>query len=260
MPLKRALSVLGIVALIALGFGAGVLYTLELPASLHLTGQDAYVSEEANASARSAFVEEAGGYLDVRPTGDASTLFIFYPGGLVRPQAYEWLGVALAPLDVRTVIVNMPLNLAVLAPERASEVLKTLDTIPEEVVIGGHSLGGAMAARYAHGHAQEVDGLVLMAAYPAGNNDLSSIALPTLVLAAEHDGLVSPQELNERAALLPENARLELVEGAVHSFFGRYGPQRGDGVPTTTRAAAEEEIVQTLRSFLDAVQVRSVSP
>ena len=257
--MKRFLSTIGILALIALGFGAGVLYTLELPPSLHQVGADAYVSEEANAAAQSAYVDEAGGYIDVRPAGEVRTLFIFYPGGLVAPQAYEWLGVALAPSGVRTVIVNMPLNLAVLAPGRASKVLDSLGTTPEHVVIGGHSLGGAMAVRYACNHTQTLDGLVLMAAYPAENNDLSQTSLNTLVLAAARDGLISSQELKERMTLLPEETRLESLPGAVHSFFGRYGPQRGDGVPTTTRAAAEVHIVRVLQSFLSNVTQESAA-
>ena len=120
---KRFLSFVGILALIALGVGLGVAYMLLEPAPFVLH-QDAVVAEVSSTAYTSTFVNEAGGYLDISPTSrEAETLFIFYPGGLVRPQAYEWLGVALAPLGVRTLIPVMPLDLAVIAPDRASKLL-----------------------------------------------------------------------------------------------------------------------------------------
>jgi len=33
------------------------------------------------------------------------------------------------------------------------------------------------------------------------------------------------------------------VEGAVHAFFGDYGEQPGDGMPTVPRADAQQQIV-----------------
>ena len=35
----------------------------------------------------------------------------------------------------------------------------------------------------------------------------------------------------------------------MHSFFGRYGPQAGDGVPTVPRSDAEEAITKALTEF-----------
>ena len=146
---KRLLSVISILALVALGVGLGVAYMLLKPAPLVLH-QNAVVTEVSGASYTSTFVDEAGGYLDVRPAErSAETLFIFYTGALVRPQAYEWLGVTLAPLGVRTLVPTMPLDLSILAPERANKLLDRGGDLPSRVVVGGHSLGGAMAARYA---------------------------------------------------------------------------------------------------------------
>lgn len=195
-------------------------------------------------------MDEAGGYLDIRPTDrDTSGLFIFYPGGLVRPQAYEWLGVTLTPLGVRTLIPVMPFDLAVIAPDRVTRLLDTLRIVPDYVIVGGHSLGGAMAARYALRNPERVDGLVLMGAYSAGGDDLSKLELPVLDLAAEQDGLATVEKVQAGLSRLPRGTQFELIDGSVHSFFGRYGPQRGDGVPTVTRAAAEAHIGEALQRF-----------
>ena len=49
---------------------------------------------------------------------------------------------------------------------------------------------------------------------------------------------------------LPASTKLVTIEGSVHAFFGRYGPQKGDGVPTVSRADAEAQIVRAVLTFL----------
>jgi pimeloyl-ACP methyl ester carboxylesterase len=230
-----------------LGFLLGWLYPYLDPPPL-LPGQDAVVAGVDPAQVTTTYHPELGGYLEVAPQRDAETLLIFYPGGLVRPQAYEWLGVALAPHGVRTLIPVFPADLAVLGSNRAERLLTLAEGA--RVVLGGHSLGGAMAARFALGHPEAVSGLVLMGAFSAEGDDLSALPLELLVLAAEHDALATLAEVRGGLARLPPTARLTVVRGAVHSFFGRYGPQRGDGLPTVTRAAAEAQIVRALAGFV----------
>ncbi len=245
--MRRVFSFIGVLALIALGFGAGVFYML-LPRMPVLLGQDAVVDRVATSDVRVELKNDAGEYIDIQPNSAAKTLFIFYPGGLVRPQAYEWLGVALAPLGVRTVIPVFTADLAVTAPNRATQLLEKFGSY-ERVVIGGHSLGGAMAARYALNNSDKINALVLMAAFSAESDKLQGLTMPTLVLAAEHDGLATLDEIKAGLSRLPEGTRLELIEGAVHSFFGRYGPQRGDGIPTLSRTTAEADIISSLSTF-----------
>ena len=52
--------------------------------------------------------------------------------------------------------------------------------------------------------------------------------------------------------LAPQAARLE-AEGAVHSYFGDYGEQPGDGTPTVDRATAQRQIVAATVAFLNAL-------
>ena len=215
--------------------------------------QDAVAAEVSGAAYTSVFVNEAGGYLDIRPTEPVEVLFVFYSGGLVRPQAYEWLGVALAPLSVRTLIPVIPLELAVLEPGRANKLLDGVEG-SSPVIIGGHSLGGAMAARYALRNPERVDGLVLMGAYSANGDDLSDLSLPVLTLAAENDGLATVEKIRDGLSRLPADTKFELVDGSVHAFFGRYGPQQGDGLPSVTRARAEAQISEALRAFFSGLQ------
>ena len=246
--MKRFLTPLGLFALVALGFGLGAFY-MRLNTGSLIPLQDAVVPRVAADSYTVSLEDEAGRYIDISPAEPADTLFIFYPGGLVRPQAYVWLGVALTRTKVRTVIPVMPLDLAVAAPNRADALLESLPTY-KRTIIGGHSLGGAFAARYALNHPDTVDALVLMGAYPAESDDLSAMDLPTLVLAAENDGLATLQEVQAGLERLPEATETSIIPGAVHSFFGRYGPQAGDGIPSVVRAEAEAVIYNALSGFL----------
>ncbi|WP_216360338.1 alpha/beta fold hydrolase [Deinococcus indicus] len=214
-----------------------------------VVGQDA-VPPSGQDTARVTLENVGGPVIDIRPAqGEADTLLVFYPGGLVRPQAYEWLGRALADQGVQTVIPAFPLDLAVTGIGRADGLIAQYGQ-GKRVVIAGHSLGGAMAAQYAANNPDALAGLILMAAYPAGNVSLKDRTLPVLSLLAERDGVAAPDDVRGGLDRLPSGTTLTVIPGAVHSFFGRYGPQKGDGLPTVTHAQAEEEILNAVQDFL----------
>ncbi len=239
----------------ALAAAAGAL-AVWLPPGPLVPAADAAVGYVPPDLVRVRAYEAAGGGVEVAPRGSVADLtLVLYPGGRVRPHAYAWLGVALAPTGVRTLIPTMPLDLAVFGRDRLDALTEAGLVGPGPVVLAGHSLGGAMAVAHLARRAEgAVDALVLMGAYPASEDDLSGRDLPTLVLAAEHDGLATPDEVRAGLARLPVGAGVERIDGAVHAFFGRYGPQRGDGVPTVPRASAEREIAGALEAFLAAVR------
>ncbi|MFB9995218.1 alpha/beta hydrolase [Deinococcus oregonensis] len=232
--------------LLALGIGVAVRPPL-------VVGQDAAVQ---GTQARATLHTSPGTFLDVQPVnGQYDTLLVFYSGGLVRPQAYEWLGTALASQGVRTVIPAFPLDLAVTGIGRADALIKQFGA-GKRVILAGHSLGGAMAAQYAKDHRAQLMGLILMGAYPAGNvslRDLPGTPLPVLSLLAEHDGVADATAVRDGLKRLPASARLTVINGAVHAFFGRYGPQKGDGIPTVTHAQAEAQIVAEIEEFLGGI-------
>ena len=246
--LRQRLRPLALVLLLVLGVALGLLWPT-LHRSPLMLGQDAAYP---GAQARVSWSEADGGVIDVQPTtGRAATLLVIYPGGLVRPQAYQWLGTALAPAGVETVIVRFPLDLAVTGINRADDVIARYAQ-GRPVVLAGHSLGGAMAAQYLSGAtAGKVRGLILMGAYPAGNVSLKGqTSLRVLSLLGEHDTVAKASDVRDGLTRLPASAKLVTIKGSVHAFFGRYGPQKGDGVPTVSRADAEAQIVRAVLTFL----------
>jgi pimeloyl-ACP methyl ester carboxylesterase len=252
---RRVARWLGVVLAVALAAGVGFAWPILVRAPL-VVGQDAIT--DAASGRVGPVVETVAGTdnLVARPPAgvdERDVLVIVYPGGLVRPQAYEWLARALAVRGYVTVIPVFSFDLAVTDPGRAGALIERFGA-GKRVVLAGHSLGGAMAAQYVADERkagrQPVSGLVLMAAYPPDGADLSGASLQALSLRAERDGVADPAKVTGGLRLLPPAAREVVIDGAVHSFFGRYGPQSGDGVPTVGRAEAEAQILAAITDFL----------
>ena len=190
-------------------------------------------------------------WLVFRPVGQKPTAgLILYPGGRVDPRAYAPAARVISAEGYLTVIVPMPLNLAFFASDRATEVMDAFPEV-ERWAIGGHSLGGAMAARFAHQHPDVVEGLVLWAAYPANNDDLSDHDLAVVSIYGTRDGLATTEEVDTSRMLLPADARFIVIEGGNHAQFGWYGPQYGDNKATISRPAQQEQIVEATLEFLE---------
>ena len=195
-------------------------------------------------------------WLSFRPVNSTPTIgFIIYPGGLVPPEAYAPAARAIAAAGYFVVITPAPLNLAVIAPDAAAEVIATYPDI-ERWAIGGHSLGGAMAARYAYENPDAVDGLVLWASFQAQNNDLSDRDLAVTSIYGTNDGLSTPEEVQASAQLLPPDARLVPIEGGNHSQFGAYGdgPQNRDNPATISFVEQQAQIVAATVELLQQLE------
>ena len=131
-------------------------------------------------------VEETDfGWLFDGPAEDAA--LIFYPGGKVEETAYAPLLHRLAAEGPDVFLVRMPLHLAVLREDAADDILARYDYA--RWIIGGHSLGGAVAANYAALH--EMDGVILLAAYPT-----HALDEPMLLIVGSEDGVVSRERLD----------------------------------------------------------------
>lgn len=182
-----------------------------------------------------------------------STGFIFYPGGRVDPRAYAPQARAIAEQGFLVVITPMPLNLAVFGANRAEEVIKAFPEI-EHWVIGGHSLGGAMAANFARNHAGAVEGVVFWAAYPAASDSLADRNdLTVYSIYGTLDGLATPDQIEASRALLPPTARFIPIEGGNHAQFGWYGDQPGDNPATVSRSQQQQMTVDATVEALAVV-------
>jgi hypothetical protein len=178
---------------------------------------------------------------------------IIYPGGRVDPRAYAPMARAIAEQGYQVVIVPMPLNLAIFGPMRAQEVMDALPDV-QNWVIAGHSLGGAMAARFAYRNPESIQGLVLLASYPPSSDDLSSYDLEVLSIYGTRDTVMQDGSIESSRALLPEDTRWISIEGGNHAQFGWYGNQAGDGQPTITRREQGEAIARAIIQLLMSLE------
>lgn len=169
---------------------------------------------------------------------------IFYPGGKVEETAYAPLLRLIAEQGTDVCLVKMPFRLAVLAPDRADEVLAAHDY--ENWSIGGHSLGGAMAANYAAGHPEKLRGLVLLAAYPTKPLDAS---LRVVSVYGSEDGVLNRGKMEAGEQYFPENVQICVIPGGNHAQFGSYGPQKGDGAALISPEEQWAETAAVLREW-----------
>jgi predicted alpha/beta-hydrolase family hydrolase len=146
----------------------------------------------------------------------------------------------------------MPFNLAVTNKRAAVKIINDYTEI-DNWVIGGHSLGGAMAASLVYDEPEMFEGLVLLAAYPPQNNNISSLDLYVIIVYGSLDQLATQSEIEESLPLLPFETEKVLIEGGNHAQFGDYDTQKGDGVATIE---PEEQLKIVIEAILNPLKAK----
>jgi pimeloyl-ACP methyl ester carboxylesterase len=198
-------------------------------------------------------VQDNGEFLVFTPvTNLPITALIIYPGGHVDYRSYAPIARRIASRGYMVFVIRMPLSLPVFGVNKADEVVAAYPDI-RYWVIGGHSLGGSMAASYAGNHPRKVQGLFLWASYPPETDDLSATDLKGLSTYGSNDMVLNMDNVNSTLVLLPPGTIRQVIQGGNHSQFGNYGPQPGDGIATIS---ADEQ--QALATNLTVRLVRAV--
>jgi hypothetical protein len=240
---------LGVLAVVVLAVVGGYVYYGVL--GFHAPA-DVTSSVRANPNVS---VERAYGGFVVRPTaaGAASTRapgegvgVVFYPGGRVAPDAYLPSAARIVEETGAVVVVpGMTANLAVLSQGKATAVMDGERGI-DRWVVGGHSLGGAMACRYANANPERVDGLLLVGAYC----DRPVRGTPALSVVGSRDVVLDRERFRETRGNLPANARIVHVEGMNHSQAGWYYGQPGGQPATVSYATAHDRLAAVVDAWL----------
>jgi dienelactone hydrolase len=181
------------------------------------------------------------------------TGYIFYPGGHVDYRSYAPIAREIASRGYMVSIVEMPLSLAVFGVNKADEVISAYPDM-RYWVIGGHSLGGSMAANYAVGNPENVQGIAFWASYPASSDDLSSTDLKGLTTYGSNDLVLGMENFNATLPQFPPGTIMQVIEGGNHAQFGNYGPQPGDGTATISTAEQQSQAVDLMVQLFRAVE------
>ena len=227
---KRKLFLIPLALLVVIGIGCGI-----------------YLGDYYRADAEAiALTDGMEGDLVWAPE-NAEAGLIFYPGGKVDHAAYAPLMEALSDRGILCVVTEMPFHLAVLDIDAAAGIQSEYPNV-ERWYIGGHSLGGSMAAAYLDSCEEDFEGLILLASYSTA--DLSASGLEVLSIYGSEDQVLDRENYEEYRRNLPEDFRELVIDGGCHAGFGLYGPQDGDGVPAIT---AEEQIAITAEAIAEMV-------
>ncbi len=211
----------------------------------------------------SAFVPKDGNYRAV---------IVFYPGGKVEYSAYDSLMYELSSRGFICLLARMPDNIALLGvdmvdslnpdSEKNQKLAASLDWY-----MAGHSLGGTAATKYLADHfgrepgekmgdvgagnsagdnhagaagIGKFKGLILCGSYPSC--DLSGAPIRMLSVYGSNDGVLNMNSYEKARANWPSDSTEVVLDGGIHSYFGSYGIQSGDGKPTLTN---EQQIEKT---------------
>ncbi len=184
-----------------------------------------------------------GYFFDGASTTDA---FVFYPGGKVDCEAYAPLLRRIAQNGPDVFLIDMPFRLAIFDQNAAERVMAEYEY--PHWYVGGHSLGGAMAAKYAAEHGEDLDGVILLAAYPIKPLDED---LTEILIYGTRDGVINRDWLAKSRAYAPRRYIEHAIAGGNHAYFGDYGEQKGDERALISADFQQEEAAVLIDSCIN---------
>lgn len=177
---------------------------------------------------------------------------VFYPGALVTPNSYLIWAKTVAQAGYTVKIAHFPLNMALFKTKAADQLIEA----KQKYVISGHSLGSAMAARYANqSKNKNLQGVFFLAAYPDEKGRLDHKNLVALSITASRDGVLNRSKYRQGKKYLPRDTKYESIAGGNHGNFGSYGQQNGDRKATISNAKQQEIIANDLINWLKKIKV-----
>ena len=178
-------------------------------------------------------------------------VIVFYPGGKVEYTSYNGRMYELASRGYLCLLPKMPENLALLKTNAVDSLTSGYQSFFDaegdlDWYLAGHSLGGVAASVHlgntlvpADGGdtedglmTSEYKGVIFCASYPAA--DLSHSTLRMLSIYGSNDKVLDLTKYEESKKYWPADSEEHILRGGIHSYFGSYGIQAGDGEPEIT--------------------------
>lgn len=171
------------------------------------------------------------------PSYQSDTAIIFYPGAKVEAEAYLPLLDQIRQIGITCILVDMPFHMAIFDSDAAEDVMTQFPEI-EHWYLAGHSMGGAMASKFAAEHPNEVNELILMGAYIYGDYP-------------DEDTLTIYGSLNQSVEdHIDYTENIVEIEGGNHAQFGNYGLQKGDPLAEISAEEQQKQTVEAIEAFL----------
>lgn len=169
---------------------------------------------------------------------------IFYPGGLVAPEAYLYkMGMTAARQETTAYIIKAPFNAAIFNIDAAEKIIERYNL--EQVWVGGHSLGGIAACRYAAMNKENIYGLFLFGSYC--DQTIIDFEGPVVSAIGLQDLIINRDNYDAAKSQMPSTATVLEIEDLNHSAFGNYGLQDGDGESNLS----DEQVIMIISAVFD---------
>lgn len=180
---------------------------------------------------------------------------VFFCGSGVAAEAYVPMLRPVAEAGHFVIIIRLPGRFAFFESQRRGAVERARGMMTyykgiQRWIVGGHSLGGALACRAVQADPNVFSGMVLLGTTHPKEDNLSGLTMPVTKVYGSNDGVAKPDRILANRSLLPAAARWVEIPGGNHSQFGHYGHQLMDGHATIGReqqqAAARSELLEML--------------
>lgn len=193
-----------------------------------------------------------GYFMDGPGKGSA---FVFYPGEKVAVECYAPLMQQIAEKGVDVFMMDMPFNMPFLNKNAANKVIDKENY--KSWYIGGHSLGGVTASRYAGKNGEKVDGVILFASSPT--NELPD-DLHLLSVCASLDGILSEEEYQKNKENWPVQSTECVIKGGNHTNFANCSMIRGDNEATALYTTQQRLCTQAVIDFVGVEHMQEGDP
>lgn len=230
--------VLWVVSILLVLLAAGFIYIKS--STYHPTPQASNIASQA---------EKTDNALFFKGNPDKASV-IFYQGALVDNASYSIWASKVAEVGYSVYLLKEPLNLAIFNPNLAEKVIK--DEHLSQYIVGGHSLGGVMASRFAAGHQDNsaLEGVFFLASYPDQKGSLKDFKGKVLSIVGTKDGVLNQFSYDKAKTYLPQQTINVELEGGNHAGFGSYGAQKRDNQADISNEKQQEEIAAELIKWL----------
>jgi len=120
----------------------------------------------------------------------------------------------IAALGYPVVVPEMPITMAAFSPGIASEIIASYPGI-DHCVMGGHSVGGAMAAQYTGNHAETIEGVVIWASCPPNSIDHSDLDIPVVSIYGSRELRVNDASVGGAGTCFPAIPGMTALRAAI---------------------------------------------
>ena len=203
---------------------------------------EAELAEAIQANDALMIIEERNHYILAPHTIDYDKIpIIYYPGGLVAPEAYLYkMGKVAVCLETTIYLIKAPFNVAIFDVNAAGRIIDRYAL--GEAWVGGHSLGGISAGRFVAGKGEKVFGLFLFGSYC--DQDINDYAGHVVSVMGLQDQIINWNNYEQAKTNIPPTAVIMEIEGLNHSDFGNYELQKDDGIS----ALNNKEVIEIICS------------